>query len=190
MFALDWSPEGVEKITHVLSNFKQMANADPGTNGRRVEAQSKLAISCPQKGEKDCDEEDDIAVTINQQNDGQPVVDGQNGDELQHKVRTLFLDDQYAGTDANQVFHEMTHLWWIGPTNWDVARGLAQEEEYGFMECADLAANGGCVRFDNPDVVWNADHYSWYAEYGYWVEKGFDSWQEKDRPVKLYITRE
>lgn len=84
----------------------------------------------------------------------------------------------------------MTHLWWIGPTNWDVARGLAREEEYGFTECADLAANGGCVMFDNPDVVWDADHYSWYAEYGYWVEKGFDSWQEKDRPVKLYIKPE
>lgn len=116
----------MEKITHVLSNFKQRANAEPGTNGRGVEAQSKIAISCPQNGEKDC-EEGDIAVTINNQNDGQwtgstidfcpdffdldkfadlksaaerPVVDGQNGDELQHKVRTLFLDDEYQGTDG------------------------------------------------------------------------------------------
>lgn len=88
---------------------------------------------------------------------------------------------------ANRVYHEMTHLWWIGPTNWDLEENDPTDETYGFMECAELTWNEGCVIFDNPEVVWNADHHAWYAEYGYWVDKGLDSWHEGDRPVKLFI---
>lgn len=61
------------------------------------------------------------------------------------------------------------------------------EEEYGWTECADLTWNAGCVTHNSPDVIWNADHYAWYAEYGYWADRGLDSWPEKDRPVKLPI---
>lgn len=87
------------------------------------------------------------------------------------------------------MYHELTHLWWIGPTNWDEEKGL-RDEEYGFIGCSDLVWNGGCVMFNNPDVVGNADSYAWYAEYGYWAERGFDSWREQDKPVKLEVKPE
>ena len=62
--------------------------------------------------------------------------------------------------------HEATHLWWVGPTN----ERIELEEEYGLVECADLAWS--CTIPDNDHVLLNADTYAWYGEYGYFVYRG------------------
>ncbi|KAJ6105430.1 hypothetical protein N7512_008947 [Penicillium capsulatum] len=79
--------------------------------------------------------------------------------------------------------HEVTHLWWIGPTNYGF------DEEYGLILCAQMAWNCGNVIADNNAVVMNADTYGWYGEYGYFVEKGVqDLWPPSHpKPVQLPI---
>lgn len=86
----------------------------------------------------------------------------------------------------------MTHLWWIGPTNgvYGPSPDTGDEdeaEEYGYMNCARIAAERDCDTFNREAVVWNADAYAWYAEYGYWAEEGFDSWQQQHRPVQIPV---
>lgn len=90
------------------------------------------------------------------------------------------------------VFHEWTHLWWIGPTNeiYDPSKARLDEyedETYGYTRCALKARNDNRVKFNRDAVVWNADNYAWYAQYGYWAEEGFDSWKQQNRPVQVPI---
>lgn len=87
---------------------------------------------------------------------------------------------------AGVLLHEMSHVWWLGATNapsfqnnqWTVP----VPEEYGYVNCADLAWNN---QHDTKLFVKNADTYMWYAEYGYWLTHYRDTWPEMDKPAKL-----
>ena len=77
------------------------------------------------------------------------------------------------------LLHEWTHLWWIGETNPFVRLGNGQwkadpPEQYGWYECAQLAAKNG---YNDRIYNNNAENYAWYAEYGFFFTRlGVDLW--------------
>lgn len=90
---------------------------------------------------------------------------------------------------AATINHELTHVWWIGPTNEESISNLNEiPEEYGMMECAELAWNCGSPIANNHLVVLNADTYAHYLEYAFFTQSLGDMWPEDKKPVKLPVT--
>ncbi|KAJ5578385.1 Metalloproteases (zincins) catalytic [Penicillium hispanicum] len=193
-FALDSSADGTMQIQRILRNLATKLNSDPGTSGR--ESNTQVVISCKDSfmydGVEHCEE--DWAATRSEINEpsstinfcpsffGLPRFD-QLKSGSQDAVRAEYHSDQYTGTDALTVKHEVTHFWWIGPTNED----LVVEETYGLVECAELAWNCGQPIPDNPNVIWNAETYAWYGEYGYFVDKGVQNLWPPSRPQPVVL---
>lgn len=89
---------------------------------------------------------------------------------------------------ATAVYHELTHVWWIGQTNTEPGSRCDIEETYGLYDCAERAWNEGNPIPNNIEVNWNADTYAFYAEYGRFVELlGKDPWRSSLKPVQLPV---
>lgn len=126
MFALDWSPDGVARIKHVLERVVKRVNSPPGTNGRPDWDESWINIACPVVGQKDC-RDGDVAMVVNWRKSGhwshseldfcpefftvdkfadlkaaadRPIPEVGQIDDQHEKVNSLFMDLEYFGTDG------------------------------------------------------------------------------------------
>ncbi|KAJ5178932.1 hypothetical protein N7492_002142 [Penicillium capsulatum] len=104
--------------------------------------------------------------------------------------RTMYEVKNNQNTDAGTVLHEISHIFWIGPTNLAVDDCEDDVDEVDevvkLFPCARRAWKKGSPIPNNPEVTWNADSYTNYAEYGRFVELlGYDPWPENTKPVKL-----
>ncbi|KAJ5899533.1 hypothetical protein N7495_004277 [Penicillium taxi] len=192
LFALESSTAGTTQIRSILQNLASQLNSNPGTNGRI--AGTPVTISCLDSFVYDEEEfcDTDWATTRSFPNEASSTINFcplffelPRFDKMKNRspdeIRAEYHDEDYDGTDALTIMHEATHLWWIGPTNYGF------DEEYGLVECAELAWNCGSPISDSPHVIMNADTYGWYGEYGYFVQKGVNNlWPpSQPQPVQL-----
>ncbi|KAJ5893223.1 SGNH hydrolase [Penicillium taxi] len=186
------------QLTEDAQQYIYLHDPGPGKNGRPKDAE--LEISCADTWE----EEDGSDACMNSAGTGSVAWTDSDSDEETStinfcpsfwaqprfdklksesaaKIQSRYQDMDYMGTDALVVIHELTHLWWIGPTNAEV------DEVYGFVQGTELAWNCGMPEPNNEEVVENADTYAFYAEYGYWRAKGIDNLWPKSTGDPVYI---
>lgn len=89
---------------------------------------------------------------------------------------------------AQTVVHELTHLKWLGETN--TYNGQPTQEIYGLDDCSEAAWRDPKPIADNEIINLNADTFAWYAELGFWIDKGLpDLWPSwADNPVDLPVS--
>ncbi|KAJ5820367.1 Glucan endo-1-3-alpha-glucosidase agn1 [Penicillium riverlandense] len=194
LFALDSSEDGREEIESILNNLHMRANANLGENNRPIDGYIQIRCSDVYvlRGTDECEDASAATESYEHQNTGvinfcpdfwkRPRFDQlKSGDPMQ--VLEFYHNPDYAGTDAKTVVHELSHIWWIGDTNSHVP------EVYGLVNCAEEAWMCDDPVPDNRHVVQNADTYAFYAEFGYWVEKGIHNlWPPTERnPVRFPV---
>ncbi|KAF4626444.1 hypothetical protein G7Y89_g11716 [Cudoniella acicularis] len=97
-------------------------------------------------------------------------------------------NDATGSTDALIIFHEMTHIRYVGQTNTELQNGIYIQgalETRGWFACAQMAQTDS----DSVEAYKNADTYAWYAEYGYFVRRlQSDPWPHVG-PLSKPVTR-
>ncbi|KAJ5183121.1 hypothetical protein N7492_000737 [Penicillium capsulatum] len=163
-------------------------NVDPNTNGR---PDTKIEISCP--ATLVIDDQDLCANTVARtigsrlhfcpQFFKQPRFSdflAQLKKENPSWIERWYNSEDYFGTDAQAIVHELSHIPWLGAANF--IEGELQEEVYGLVEANAAAWNDGAPIANNKRVNINGDTYGWYAEFGYCQEQIpnlWPSWEEK-----------
>ncbi|KAJ5766038.1 uncharacterized protein N7511_003654 [Penicillium nucicola] len=195
-FAMSFEKETINKVEDVLKKMNTLTNVMPGKGGR---PDIEMYISCNDEsvGNMKCDKDLVFEVDLPDKKGSllnfctgfweEPRFDvwkkaalnakhsgnGGPGDVTQKDwERVRNIERWNAGTEAGTLFKQLTHIDWIGNTNPYDKDGKANPTEIqGWWNNAQHATNTVHGKTTMKEVYLNAESYSWYAQYGYFLRR-------------------